>query len=98
MSIVEQRRNRAADQDFPAVITGAGADVDQIIAVADAVLVVLDHEHCVTDITQPAERADKPGVVALVQADRWLVKNVANADKTGAYLCRQANSLGLTTW
>ena len=87
-------RRRAGDDDVAAVRAGAGADVDQVVGGADAVLVVLDHEDGVADVAQAVERADQARVVALVQADGGLVEDVADADEAGADLRRQADALG----
>src|SRR6185436_6485077 len=38
---------------------------------------------------------EEPGVVALVQTDRWLVEDVEYADQPRADLSGEANSLGL---
>ena len=72
---------------------GAGADVDQVIGGADAVLIVLDHDDGVADVAQAQQRADQARVVALVQADRRLVEHVADADQARADLRRQADAL-----
>ena len=72
------------DDDVAAVRAGAGADVDQVVGGADAVLVVLDHDDGVADVAQALERADEPRVVALVQADRRLVEHVADADQAAS--------------
>ena len=42
---------------------------------------------------QPFERADEPGVVALMQADRRLIEHIANADQSAADLRGQPDAL-----
>src|SRR5438477_10628432 len=74
---------------------GAGADVDQVIAVADAVFVVLDHEHRVTNVAKSVQRADEPRVVALVKADRRFIEHIAHTDQTRTNLRRQTDALRL---
>ena len=71
----------AAVDDGAAVLAGARADVDDPVALADRLLVVLDDDHGVAEVAQPGERVDEPPVVALVQADRRLVEHVQRADR-----------------
>ena len=63
------------------MLSGAGADVDDVIGNANGLLVVLDDDDGVPDVAQPHERVDEPLVVALVQADRRLVEHVEHADE-----------------
>src|SRR5205823_3212629 len=89
----EQIGDAPFDDHVSTMRAGAGADVDQVIAVADAVFVVLDHEYGVADVAQTMQRADEPRVVALVKADRRLVQDVANANQTRTDLGRQTDAL-----
>ena len=79
----------------PAVLAGAGAEVDEVVGGAHRLLVVLDHDHRVAEVAQPLERRDQLRVVALVQADRGLVEDVEHAHQRGADLRRQADPLRL---
>ncbi len=81
--------------DAPAVAARPRADVHQVIRRADDVLVVLDHEHRVADVGQPAQRGHKPVVVALVKPDRGLVEHVARAHEPRANLRREPDALRL---
>ena len=92
--LVEHFRHRALRDDISAVRAGAGADVDQIVGGADAVFIVLDHDDGIADGLQTLERADQPGVVALVQADGRLIEHIADADQPAADLRGQADALG----
>ena len=74
---------------------GAGADIDDVVGGADGVLVVLDHDHGVAEVAQPAQRFEKPRVVALVQADRRLVEHVEHAGQPGADLRGEPDALAL---
>ena len=73
----------------------AGADVHDIVRRAHRVLVVLDHDDRVLQVAQVLQRAEQLVVVALVQADRGLVQDVADADQAGADLCRKPDALRL---
>jgi hypothetical protein len=78
------------------VLAGAGADVDDPVALEDRLLVVLDDDHRVAEVAQPRERVDETSVVALVQADRGLVEHVERADEAGADLAGEADALRFT--
>ena len=66
---------------------GAGAEIEDVIGGADGVLVVLDDDHGIAEIAQPAQRADEPVVVALMQTDARLVEHVEAAREAR---CRSA--------
>uniref|UniRef100_A0A1I8AMK0 Transcriptional regulator n=1 Tax=Steinernema glaseri TaxID=37863 RepID=A0A1I8AMK0_9BILA len=73
----------------------ARADIHHVVGHADGVLVVLHHDHRVADVAQVVEGAQQAIVVALVQADGWLVENVHHPHQAGADLAGQADTLGL---
>ena len=50
--LVEDLGHRAEGDEVAAVGAGAGADVDQVVGGADAVLIVLDHDDGVADVAQ----------------------------------------------
>ena len=85
----------AMGDDMAAVDAGAGAHVDEVIGVADGVLVMLDDEDGVAEIAQAAERDQQPLVVALVEADRGLVEHVEDARQARADLAGEADALAL---
>ena len=74
---------------------GAGAEVDDVVGVADRVLVVLDDDHRVAEIAQALERFEQAVVVALVEADRRLVEHVEHARQARADLAGEADALAL---
>ena len=79
----------AALRNQPATTApGAGADVDQVIGVADGVLVVLHHHQGVTLVAEGPQGTEQDGVVAGVQADGGLVQHVAHALQVAAQLRR----------
>jgi hypothetical protein len=86
---------RALGDDMPTVLARARPDVDQVVGGAHRALVVLDHEHGVAEVAQPHERRDQALVVALVQADRWLVEDVEHADQRRPDLGREPDPLRL---
>ena len=78
-----------------AVLAGTGADVHDVIGLPDDIFVVFDHEHGVADVGEMTKGGDQTIIVTLVQADRWLVEDVTDADQSGSDLGGEADSLGL---
>ena len=67
---------RARGDQFAAVATGAGTEVDDVVGAADGFFVMLDHEHGVAEIAQRFQRLQQALVVAMMQADGRLVEDV----------------------
>ena len=86
---------RALGDDLAAVHAGAGADVDDVVGLADRLLVVLDDDDGVAGVAQVLQRGEQAAVVALVQADRRLVEHVEHAGQAAADLAGQADALAL---
>ena len=84
---------RALGDDVAAQAAGAGAEIENIVGVADGLFVVLDDEDGVAQVAQPFEGLDEAVVVALMQADGGLVENVEHAAQAGADLRGQADAL-----
>ena len=61
----------------------------------DRVVVMLDHYDGVAEISQLEKRVDQFGVIALMQADTRLVKNIEHPCQPGANLRCQPDPLGL---
>ena len=81
--------------DLAAMDAGAGADVDDIVGLADGVLVMLDDDHGVAEVAQVLERFEQARIVALVQADRRLVQHVEHAGQARADLRGEPDALAL---
>ena len=85
----------ALRDDRAAVDARARPHVDDVIGGADRILVMLDHQHGVAEIAQPAERGEQHVVVALVEADLGLVEDVEHARQPAADLRGEADALAL---
>ena len=89
---------RCAGADhFPTVHTRTGADVDEIVRRAHGVLIVLDDDERVAEVTQLAQRGQQLFVIALVQADGRLVENIQHAHERRADLRGEPDALALAT-
>ena len=71
----------------------AGADVDEVVRRAHRVLIVLDDNERVAKVAQSLERGEQLVVVALVQSDRRLVKDIENAHQARTDLRCQTDAL-----
>jgi hypothetical protein len=80
--VAQNLLERPLRNQFPASRPGAGADVEDVVGGADRVLVMLDDDHRVAEISEVAERLDESVVIALVQADAGFVENIQHAGKT----------------
>ena len=78
-----------------AMLAGARPHVDDVVGVADRVLVMLDDEHGVAEVPEPLQRHQQPVVVALVQADARLVEHVEHARQARADLAGEPDALRL---
>src|SRR6267143_1305385 len=76
----------AGGHDLPAVLAGAGPDVDDEVGRPHRLFVVLDDDDRVADISQRQQRGDQLSIVTLVQPDRRLIENVEDAHQLGADL------------
>jgi len=56
---------------------------------------VLDDQHGITQVAQTFQRGEQPVVVALMQADAWLIQNIKHTDERGADLGRKPDALRL---
>ena len=56
--------------------SGMRTQVDDMVGRHHHILIVLHHDHRVTDVAQRPQRVDKPFVVPLVQSYAWFVKDV----------------------
>ena len=84
---------RALGDDVAAQAAGAGAEVEDIVGVADGVFIVLDDEDGVAEVAELFEGLDEAVVVALMQADGGLVEHVEDAAQARADLGGEADAL-----
>src|SRR6202167_6633472 len=75
----------------------AGAQVDDVIGMANGVFIVLYHQNRITEVTQRLEGLDEPLVVALVQADGWFIEHGEHSAQTRTDLRGQTNALSFST-
>ena len=71
------------------------ADIDNEISRAHSILVMLYHDNAVAKVAQTLQRCYQLVIVALMQTDRRLVKDIQHPDKRRAYLCCEPYALAL---
>ena len=86
---------RASRDHLSSALACTRAHVDHEVRGTDSVLVMLHHHDRVAQVTQVAQRGDEAVVIALMEADARLVKDVEHAHKASADLRGQADALGL---
>ncbi len=91
--VVHDLLRGAFGDEVAAVLAGAGAEVEDVVGVADGVFVVLDDEDGVAEVAEVFEGGDEALVVALVEADGGLVEDVEDAAEAGADLGGEADAL-----
>jgi hypothetical protein len=81
--------------DLAAVLPRPGADVDDPVRGPDRLLVVLDDEDGVAQVSKAGEGRDQLRVVALVETDRRLIEDVQDAHERRPDLGREPDPLSL---
>jgi hypothetical protein len=71
------------EDDVSAVLTGSGAEIDDVVRGAHDVGVVLHHDDGVTQFAEFHEDADEAARVAAVQPDGGLIEHIAGAYEAG---------------
>lgn len=87
---------RALSNDLATVHAGTWADVHHVVGQTYGVLVVLHHDHRVTQVAQVVEGGQQAVVVPLMKTDGRFVEDVHHSDQAGTNLAGQADTLGLT--
>ncbi len=80
-----------------AMDTRPRAKIDYKICRLDGLLVMLDYQNRVAKVAQPAQSAYQARIVALMQADSWLVQHVEHLGQPRAKLTRQPYALGFSS-
>ena len=71
-------------------------DVNDPIRRANGVFIVFDDDQGVSETLELHKRLNKTPVIALVQADAWLIENVEHPGESGPDLRCEPDALGLS--
>ncbi len=88
-----ERRGWPLERHLPAEVPRARSEIHDVIRRQDRLLVVLDDEDGVTQISKVVEGADQPLVVARMKPDARLIEHVEHPGQLAAELTRQADPL-----
>ena len=83
--------------DFSAVFACSRSNIYDVIREANRLLVMLNDNDGVTEITEPLQCRYESAIITLVQTNRRLIENVENAHEMRTNLARKSDALGLTT-
>ena len=85
--------DRPLGDDLASLDAGPWPEVNKMVGRAHRVFIVLDDDHRVAQLGEPAQGRQQSIVVTRVQADRRLVENIEDAHQPRADLAGQADSL-----
>ncbi len=83
----------AIGDEVTAVFSGSGAEVEDVVGMADGVFVVFDDEDGVAEVAEVFEGVDEALVVSLMEADGGFVEDVEDSAEAGADLRGEADAL-----
>src|SRR3954468_21424353 len=84
---------RAVRENFAAVDTGCRSEIDDPIRALHQLLVVFDHEERVSFFAQSLKSLDQAIVIARMESDAGLIKDVEDARQIRAELRREPDTL-----
>ena len=76
-----------------AMNTRSGSHINHIIGQPNGILVMFHNQHGVAEIAQPDQCCQQPVIVALVQANGWLVQNIQHTCQPRSNLRGKADTL-----
>src|SRR4029079_11383990 len=71
--------------------------IQQMVRRHHGFCIVLDHDHRVAQVTQAQQGVEQAPIIALMETDRWFIKNVENADEAGTDLRCEPDALAFST-
>ena len=87
----------ALEHDFSTFSSGFRSHINNPVGGSHHILVMLHNNDSIAKIAQLFERVYEFDVVALMESDTRLIKDIENVDKLTANLRRESYSLTLTT-
>ena len=87
---------RALGHDRPAVFSGARSDIHDIVRFAHRVLIMFDHDDRISQVSQMLQRMQQLVIIPLVKPYARFIEYIRHADKTGADLGGQTDTLSLS--
>ena len=91
--ILHQIGSRALEDHLATMLTGSRPEIDHPVRRTNGFLVVLDDDDGVAKVAQLRERVEQLSVVALMQSDGRLVKDIEHTGQVRADLSREPDAL-----
>ena len=79
------------------MLTGAWTDIHNPVRFQHGILIMLNDDQRIAQISQILQRLQQLVIVSLMQTDTRFIQNVSYSNKPGSYLCCQSNTLCFTT-
>src|SRR5258708_38029969 len=73
-----------------------GAEIDDIVGGPDRILVMLYHDHRVSQVPEMHQRLNEAGVFSLGESNAWFVQDVKHPRKSRSDLGTESNTLGFS--
>ena len=58
------------------MFSGSRSDIDYLVCRKHGIFIMLNHDQCISKITEMLECCEKFVIISLVQADTWLIQNI----------------------
>ena len=88
---------RASIDDLTAIAPGIGSDVDDVVGSTHHLLIMLDDDNCIAQVSQTVNDTDEALGITLVEADTRFVQDVERAYEATSELRRESHALALPT-
>ena len=88
---------RASIDDLTAIAPGIGSDVDDVVGSTHHLLIMLDDDNCIAQVSQTVNDTDEALGITLVQTDTRFVQDVERAYEAAPELRRESHTLALPT-
>ena len=88
---------RASIDDLTAIAPGIGPDVDDVVSSTHHLLIMLDDDNSVAQVSQTVNDTDEALGITLVQTDTRFVQDVERAYEATSELRRESHALTLPT-
>ena len=77
---------RTLRDNFTTMHSWPWPNLDNVVRGANRLIIVLNHNHSIAEITQPLKRFDHPDIVFRMQPDTGFVEHVQHSHQPGADL------------
>ena len=88
---------RSSIDDLTAIAPCIGTDVDDVVGSTHHLLIMLDDDNCIAQVSQTVNDTDEALGITLVQTDTRFVQDVERAYEATSELRRESHALALPT-